>query len=434
MSDLGTSEQSGESGRSYRVAYGILLFAIVLILGLVFGYQFDQVSSFSFRTNRIMVWHGWGEEGHQTLEELVGRFNSIRPDIRIILVDVAEDDLLDQYRERAELGLGPDILIGPNDWIATLADAQLIDPIVLSEAFDATRFSSAVWDTARYQNDLYGYPLVLQTPALYYNKSLTDEAVESFADLVTATETGRPVGISLDPQTTFAMIGAFGMPIVSAQEDVVNVSELGFVTWAEWVKETQANPDIFFTTQTGELDQLFFNGELAYYVGPYQVKERYQSQFESGNVEFELGVSPLPRSASGIARPLIQTEMIYFNYASSAGQRDSALVFAGFLTNEEQNSFLLRELEVAPANQKVRIDRRIFDQVYPYTQGSLLGIRIPHELKQLFVDDEITDVYTNILTGAQETNEIFCELEKSLLDRWGGSSERSSYCVEGENG
>ena len=147
-----------------------------------------------FIEDRILVWHGWSGAEEAALQVLVNDFTSLNPNARVIVANpwsaerdllqlegeglaTLQDLLLGRFTWRAQLGLGPDLLIGPSDWVRQLANAGLIQDLS-GRVDDTSSYLSSAVETVRYQPPgqsaagLYGLPLTLETVALYYNKTM----------------------------------------------------------------------------------------------------------------------------------------------------------------------------------------------------------------------------------------------------------------------
>jgi len=58
------------------------------------------------------------EEGEQFFSELMAnRFLVIHPEVEVIISSMADEDLLERFQTDAQLGLGPDLLVGASIWV-----------------------------------------------------------------------------------------------------------------------------------------------------------------------------------------------------------------------------------------------------------------------------------------------------------------------------
>lgn len=68
-------------------------------------------------SGRILLWHDWRSSEAAFLNEQLGRFEELYPDITVIRVPVSQDEFVQRFVERTTSGLGPDVI---------LADAEIL--------------------------------------------------------------------------------------------------------------------------------------------------------------------------------------------------------------------------------------------------------------------------------------------------------------------
>jgi maltose-binding protein MalE len=115
------------------------------------------------------------------LEELVQPFEtSHNVDVQIQMVDF--DDLLDTFKATAETEEGPDILIGPHDWLGELVANDFIAPLEIDEQQRANFLPSATFGFT-YDEKLYGIPYAVENVAFFRNTDLVPEAPETWYEV-----------------------------------------------------------------------------------------------------------------------------------------------------------------------------------------------------------------------------------------------------------
>lgn len=104
---------------------------------------------------------------------------------------------------------GPDILIGPHDWVGSLAEQQLVEPITLSDnrrgAFDAAHLAAL-----SAHEHLYAVPAFLDTVALIRNTDLVPDPPETMEDLIATGQDLKDRG--LVTEILAVPVGATGDP------------------------------------------------------------------------------------------------------------------------------------------------------------------------------------------------------------------------------
>src|SRR5699024_9091087 len=83
-------------------------------------------------------------------------------------------------------GNGPDIIFQPHDRIGDLVLRGLVDPVGVEEIAD--EYTDTSLEAVQFDGDYWGYPAVIETYAMYYNKSLVDTEPETMADIMEIAE------------------------------------------------------------------------------------------------------------------------------------------------------------------------------------------------------------------------------------------------------
>ncbi|MBO9625234.1 MAG: extracellular solute-binding protein [Microbacterium sp.] len=86
-----------------------------------------------------------------------------------------------------DTGFGPDVVVGPNDWVGNLVQNGSIEPVVLSaEAKDS--FVPVALDAVTLGSQVYGVPYAFESIVLYRNTDLAPSVPATFEDLVSTGE------------------------------------------------------------------------------------------------------------------------------------------------------------------------------------------------------------------------------------------------------
>lgn len=305
---------------------------------------------------RIILWHAWPEAEAQVLDDLLDGFSSAYPQARIIRSAVPSEDLIDEYRTRASMGLGPDLLIAPGHRIRPLAEEGLIRPVGDEEVSEA--FFVPALDALRHDGLLYGLPLSLQTAALYHNRDLAGSPPSTLDELLSEAAAGRGVALTADSYHGFWGIQAFGGRALDDEGRVV-LDQGGFANWLGWLKLAQGKAGVYVASDHDAARALFAEGRVAYYVGSCSELGALREALGDG----ALGVSPLPAGPYGAAGPLLEVEALLLNAHSSPEQAELATRLARYLTGAEQQMRLARLAGRVPANGRARIDARLLPLV-----------------------------------------------------------------------
>jgi maltose/maltodextrin transport system substrate-binding protein len=116
----------------------------------------------------LLIW--MDPDRGQALKPLAERFEK---DLGVDAKVETPEKLTENFPLAAQVGKGPDIVIWAHDKVGEWADAGLIAPVGVSDAFSRKFFPKA-WQAARHENRTWGYPIALETVTLIYNRKLLD--------------------------------------------------------------------------------------------------------------------------------------------------------------------------------------------------------------------------------------------------------------------
>ncbi len=239
-------------------------------------------------------------------------------DVRVAVQQVPGANLRGQLQTAGPAGEGPDIIIGPHDWIGELSANGVIVPVDLGGRED--EFLDVAVDGFTVNDQIFGLPTAIEAIALYRNTDLVPEAPTSWEEVEEtalrlqeegAVEQGFVIPAGGEELAYFnqPFVTAYGGYMFAESEDGgYDTSDVGYdtaggleaaATLRRWVQEGFINPNI-----TGDLMQEFFgNGQAAFALsGPWSLVQGGRGFQETG-VPFE--VAPIPDVGGGTARPFV---------------------------------------------------------------------------------------------------------------------------------
>lgn len=89
---------------------------------------------------------------------------------------------LEKLRLDGPAGIGPDVLVIPNDQLGGAVVQGLLSPLSVDQA-KQDAFTPASINAFRMDNALYGIPKAVETTVLIYNKDLIDKPLDSLQAL-----------------------------------------------------------------------------------------------------------------------------------------------------------------------------------------------------------------------------------------------------------
>lgn len=377
----------------YLLAGGILFLGLVSCRGFLSETQ---------RINgRIIVWHSWNSTETAVLLEALRDFQEINPGVQVINVPLTPNELLPRFIQAAREGSGPDLLIGSDDWIQELADANLIRPYTSQTGVPINGLAR---QAITYRGNLYGLPLFLAPYALYYNKTIVSGTIaRTLDDLLTQAAQGRRVAFVPRFEDAFWGIQTFG-PNIFDRAGNLNLADSGLIPWLDWLSEMQNRPGVILNVDDASLEELFIQGRIAYYVaGPEK-----QAIFNATMGEESFGVTTLPSGPHGAASPLLPVETMMFYEFSSPDQAILATTLAEFLANQQQGIRFMRELNKLPANPQISVDSRIYPNVSGFWRQSFTAVVLPNTFEKSSLITAGNRAYAATLSGALTPESAVC--------------------------
>lgn len=383
---------------------------------ILFGCQNQQPGSQNL-AGRIIIWHSWNSAETAVLEEVLNGFEEINPDVTIIRLALAPQDLLFRFRQSAQEGVGPDLLIGSDDWIQELVRARLIRPYIS----DGTVPVNALAQQAiSYQDEWYGLPISLHPYALYYNRSLVEDSpARTLDDLLQQAAEGQRVAFVPRFEDAYWGIRTAG-PNLFDQAGNLDLANSGLVPWLAWLTMAQNRPGVILNVDEASLQELFMQGRITYFVaGPDK-----QVLFESVMGEDAFGVTTLPSGPGGTAGPLLPIEMMYLYEYSSPEQAILARALAEFLSNQQQGIRFMRELARVPANPLITVDARIYPNVSGFSRQANTAVVLPNFWDKTSLVAAGNRAYAAALSGALTPESAVCIFGQEVVAAQPAAADR----------
>lgn len=127
----------------------------------------------------LKIWHAFEGSEQQKLHQLCAAYG-----VKIEVLAVPFEGLKNKVLVAAPAGQGPDLIIGPQDWLGVFSAAKLLEPL---PAAMATQMAKDVSPVARegvtYEGKAYAYPLLLEGLALLRNPKLAPRSPKNLDDL-----------------------------------------------------------------------------------------------------------------------------------------------------------------------------------------------------------------------------------------------------------
>lgn len=169
------------------IAHVLVLAMLITIFGCISLKENESEAQVKFTgelernvTLRILENDTAKEKGY--LQELLDAFNQAYAEYGIVAVDANMDQYTDLEQD-GPYGYGPDVLYQANDALMKYTDGKHIQPIPIESLDGYNQISQEAWDayTAEYGGEdyVFGVPVNIQGPLLYYRKDLLPENWET---------------------------------------------------------------------------------------------------------------------------------------------------------------------------------------------------------------------------------------------------------------
>jgi len=366
--------------------------------------------------HRILLWHAWEGESAEALDQLLIKFMTVYPGIRVVQrpFSIKNDSDLRAFKamfyDRARMGLGPDLMIAPVSLELEFAEAGVLQELS-GYYVETTVYLSTAVKQLRIGDELYALPLSLYTRVLYYNKELVSEPPTTLDGLLSQAAEGKRVALGTGFAEAFWGIQAFGGQLYDEQGQLA-LDQGGFADWLDWLRTAQKSPGMILSDDDDFLALSFMNGEAAYYVGEVASLPSIQEHLGEDGI----GVAPLPAGPSGPSGPMLHCEALMFSTASSSAQTEQALLLAQFLTNAEQQTKLAQQIGKVPVHIQARneVDPRLSPIVAAFVVQTKTAVAVPN-IPQLFtVMTYGGEAYDQVLEGVLEPRKAADQLVKRV--------------------
>jgi len=207
-------------------------FVLLLLCLLVLGGMMTPV--FASEEGKLLIWADDTRSG--VMRELAEEFTA-KYKVPVEVQELNFGDIRDQLSVAGPAGKGPDILIGPHDWLGQLIVNGLIEPIDLGAK--AKDFTPVAISAFSWGDELYGVPYAIESIGLIYNKKLVPQAPKTWEELRTvgakiADRAAQRWGFCVphpDPYHEFPLMSAGGAYVFGNNPDgTLNPDDIGLNT------------------------------------------------------------------------------------------------------------------------------------------------------------------------------------------------------------
>jgi len=355
----------------------------------------------------VTLWHGWTGAEEETLKATVADFLKANPDAKVNLLAVPFDQLKNKFTTEASTGGGPDLLIGPKDWIGELAQAKLIANLDDLGKDILANLNPAAVDADKFQGKVWAIPESTEAVALWYNTDkLKTPPADTDALLKAAGECGLAVNSGF--YHYFGFISAFGGKLFDANQKVI-LDQAGTSDALAFLKTAKETKGVTVDSDGGKLDALFKDGKVCMiFNGPWATGDYAKALGKD-----KLAIAPpvkIAKTGKTFA-PFLGTKNIFLAANSKGDNQKAALAFAGFMVSPAVQANFAAKAGHIPSHKTAKVDDKIIAGFVTQTQSASY---FPNEPEMGAVWGPAGDMITKVIEGKSQPDAAVKEASETI--------------------
>jgi maltose/maltodextrin transport system substrate-binding protein len=279
----------------------------------------SAAQAFAWTDGELLIWisnnrafHALGDIG-KTFEKEVGAPVKVE----------TQEQVTEKFQAAGQSGKGPDIFFWAHDRIGEWADAGLLKPLDIKEEFKANYLPMS-WDAVTHKQQVWGYPVALESISLIYNKKLVAGKVPTqlseLADFGKELKAKDPKAIIImwdvnTPYFTWPFLASAGAYPFKKTPGGYDIKDVG-VDNAGAIEGLKAVVDLINTgimpkgSTMSVMDEKMAAGQLALMVnGPWD-----WANLRKAGVDFD--IAPIPGVGGNPGRPFVGVFTALINRSS----------------------------------------------------------------------------------------------------------------------
>lgn len=356
-----------------RLSILVALSVIVLVLAACAGEEAGPISGTPSTVSptgpvEIQIWHSEPAANEETLKGMADRFNASQNEVRVRPVyQGSPDDLMNKLMASAGSSQVPAIAFTTETFIQRLIDSGFVAPVqdfVDREDYEFSDLDERAVQSYAVEDKLWGVPLCVDIPLLYYNKLVFEEVgldperppqtleeLRQYSEKILKRDasgnverSGVSIHITLWTEQVFAQQGDLLVDMNNGHDGratkVLFDNDTGrrfFQWWHDMVEEGLAlnvgrNPsgaDNYLAVAADQAAMTFgYAGALRSVV----------NALESGIEGLEIGVGPVPGFADGTGSTLLLAHGLWILNLRPQEEQEAAWKFIKWLLEPEQQA------------------------------------------------------------------------------------------------
>ncbi|MCB5292722.1 maltose ABC transporter substrate-binding protein [Arthrobacter sp. SO3] len=284
-------------------------------------------------------------ERSPALKDITAKFQADTGiEVKLVVKDFAA--VRDDFITQVPTGKGPDLIVGPHDWVGKFVQNGVIAPVELGDK--KSGFQDSAVKAMTFNGSVYGVPYAIENIALLRNTDLVPAAAKTFDEVITngkkAVADGKaqfPFLVGMDPKQgdpyhLYPLQASMGSQVFGlAADGGYDPKQLliGDAAGVEFAKKLAAWGDagekIINSNITGDIaKEKFLAGESPYFLtGPWNVPD-----VQKKGIKF--AVDALPAAGDKPAQPFIGVNGFFIS-AKSANALATNEFVTNYLTSED---------------------------------------------------------------------------------------------------
>jgi arabinogalactan oligomer/maltooligosaccharide transport system substrate-binding protein len=342
----------------------------------------------------LTLWHTWSGVEERALKVAVFDYQQASGGAAVALVHVPSDQAKQKLLAEAAAGRGPDLALGPQEWLGDLAQARALAGVEDLDRGILTELRGAAVDANRLQGKVWGVPVAVEVVALWYN---AEKVRTPPADADALLRSAGDAGLALNSSFFwfFGFITAFGGRIFDENFRAV-LDQGGTAEALAWLKAAKSSDDVTVEANYGALATAFRGGRAGLiFDGPWAVTQYARSLgWERIGVAQPLKVTKTAKSFA----PFLKTKSLYFP-ARPTGTAPAALGLARFLVAPNVQAAFAEAVGYVPSDRTVWPEDRI---VQGFLSQAASSTRLPNEPEMMAVWKPAEQMIARVLEGGAD--------------------------------
>jgi arabinogalactan oligomer/maltooligosaccharide transport system substrate-binding protein len=357
----------------------------------------------------LKLWHGWTDANELALlNGAVAAFVQANPGSTVDLLAVPFDQLQNKYTTEASTGGGPDLLIGPKDWIGALTNAKLIAPLDDVAKSVLADLTPAAVEANKYGGKVMALPESVEAIVLWYNKDLVKTPPTNTEDLLTIAAASG-LGLNTGFYQAVGLLFGFGGQLFDASQKCVLDQGTGVADFLAYMTTAKGTTNVVADADGGKLDAAFKDKKIGMiFNGPWATGD-YSKALGAD----KLGIAaPIKITKSGKTfAPFLGTKNVFLSANSKGDNVTAAVAFMKTIVSVDIQSTLAIKAGHIPSNKNVKPADPIVAGVMAQT---LSASYFPNEPEMGAVWTPAADMITKAIEGKSQPAAAATEAAKLI--------------------